>query len=159
VDRNLPARRVAMGRDEAVAHFLALGETYKAEIVRELQSQGHQVLMVGDGINDSPALSAADVGVSLRDGADLAREVADVVLAGNDLAQLVFARQLAQAALGRIGRNFGAIVGFNTGYLGLGLSGRLQPSALALLHNVTTIGVALNAMRPMTDTVNPDEGA
>lgn len=131
----------------------------KADVIRELQAGGHQVIMVGDGINDSPALSAADVGVSLRDGADLAREVADVVLAGNDLGELVFARQLAQTALGRVNRNFQAIIGLNTGYLGLGLAGRLQPSALALLHNLTTVGVALNAMRPMlvSPSTDPEE--
>lgn len=136
----------ASGIDEWRARVLPVN---KADVVRELQAQGHTVLMVGDGINDSPALSAADVGVSLRDGADLAREVADVVLAGNDLYELVLARQLAIQALGRINRNFQAIIGLNTGYLALGLAGRVQPSGLALLHNLTTVGVALNAMRPM----------
>lgn len=136
----------ASGIDEWRARVLPVE---KSDIVRELQAQGHRVLMVGDGINDSPALSAADVGVSLRDGADLAREVADVVLAGNDLRELLFARELARRALGRVSANYRSIVGLNTVYLGFGLTGRLQPSMLALLHNLTTVGVALNAMRPM----------
>ena len=143
----------ATGIDEWRAGVLPVD---KAEIVRELQSQGHTVLMVGDGINDSPALSAADVGVSMRDGADLAREVADVVLAGNDLSELVFARRLALASLVRIKHGFGAIIGLNTGYLGLGLTGRAQPSSLALLHNLTTVGVSLNSMRPMLEASTPD---
>ncbi|HCG04199.1 MAG TPA: heavy metal translocating P-type ATPase, partial [Desulfovibrio sp.] len=93
--------------------------------------------------------SAADVGVSLRDGADLAREVADVVLSGNDLAELLVARRLAKATLRRIHVNFSSIMGLNTAFMALGLVGRAQPGMLALLHNLTTVGVALNAMRPM----------
>jgi manganese/zinc-transporting P-type ATPase C len=153
-DTTAAAVAEASGIEEWRARVLPVD---KADIIRELQDKGHQVLMVGDGINDSPALSAADVGVSLRDGADLAREVADVVLAGNDLAELVFARDLAQKTLARVGVNFRSIVGLNTGYLGLGLAGRLQPSALALVHNVTTVGVALNAMRPLAVAADSSE--
>ncbi|MBZ2172428.1 heavy metal translocating P-type ATPase [Nitratidesulfovibrio sp. SRB-5] len=136
----------AVGVDEWRAQVLPAD---KADIVRQLQAEGGKVVMVGDGINDSPALSAADVGVSLRDGADLAREVADVVLSGNDLAELLVARQLAKATLRRIHVNFGSIMGLNSAFMALGLVGRAQPGMLALLHNLTTVGVALNAMRPM----------
>ncbi len=136
----------AVGVDEWRAQVLPAD---KADIVRQLQADGGKVVMVGDGINDSPALSAADVGVSLRDGADLAREVADVVLSGNDLAELLTARQLAKATLRRIHVNFGSIMGLNSAFMALGLVGRAQPGMLALLHNLTTVGVALNAMRPM----------
>ncbi|NHZ48701.1 HAD-IC family P-type ATPase, partial [Nitratidesulfovibrio liaohensis] len=136
----------AVGVDEWRAQVLPAD---KADIVRQLQAEGGKVVMVGDGINDSPALSAADVGVSLRDGADLAREVADVVLSGNDLAELLVARQLAKATLRRIHLNFGSIMGLNSAFMALGLVGRAQPGMLALLHNLTTVGVALNAMRPM----------
>lgn len=135
-----------VGIDEWRAQVLPMD---KADIVRQLQAEGASVIMVGDGINDSPALSAADVGVSLRDGADLAREVADVVLSADDLRELLVARSLAQLVLRRIHAGFRAIVALNTTYLGLGLTGKAQPSALALLHNVTTVGVALNSMRPM----------
>ncbi len=160
--RSLGVKRILMLTGDATSTAEAVAEASgieewqagvlpvdKADVIRRLQAEGHSVIMVGDGINDSPALSAADVGVSLRYGADLAREVADVVLAGNNLNELVFARHLAQTALHRVHRNFQTIIGLNTGYLGLGLAGRLQPSALALLHNLTTVGVALNAMRPM----------
>lgn len=136
----------AVGVDEWRAQVLPAD---KADIVRQLQAEGGKVVMVGDGINDSPALSAADVGVSLRDGADLAREVADVVLSGNDLAELLVARHLAKATLRRIHLNFGSIMGLNSAFMALGLVGRAQPGMLALLHNLTTVGVALNAMRPM----------
>ncbi|WP_231039117.1 heavy metal translocating P-type ATPase, partial [Nitratidesulfovibrio oxamicus] len=136
----------AVGVDEWRAQVLPAD---KADIVRQLQAEGGKVVMVGDGINDSPALSAADVGVSLRDGADLAREVADVVLSGNDLAELLVARHLAKATLRRIHVNFGSIMGLNSAFMALGLVGRAQPGMLALLHNLTTVGVALNAMRPM----------
>lgn len=151
--RTAKAVAEAVGIDEWRAGVLPVD---KADIVRGLQAEGHTVLMVGDGINDSPALSAADVGVSMRDGADLAREVADVVLAGNDLSELVFARRLARASLARIRHGFVATVGLNTGYLGLGLTGRAQPSSLALLHNLTTVGVSLNSMRPMLEASAPD---
>ncbi|EGY25967.1 heavy metal translocating P-type ATPase family protein [Desulfovibrio sp. A2] len=143
----------AVGVDEWRAQVLPAD---KADIVRQLQSEGGKVVMVGDGINDSPALSAADVGVSLRDGADLAREVADVVLSGNDLAELLVARRLAKATLRRIHVNFSSIMGLNTAFMALGLVGRAQPGMLALLHNLTTVGVALNAMRPMLGNGAPE---
>lgn len=122
----------------------------KAAVVAALKEKGAKVLMVGDGVNDSPALSASDVGVTLRDGADIAQEVADVVLSENTLEGLPVAMDLGKAAMARIRQNFVASVGLNGVFLAGGLTGTLMPAAGALLHNGTTIGVCLNAMR------NPD---
>lgn len=119
----------------------------KAETIHALKASGAKVLMIGDGVNDSPALSAADVGVTLADGADIAREVADVVLAGNDLRRLLNALQLGRAAMRRIRQNFAASVGLNSVFLAGGLTGTITPALGALMHNGTTIGVCLNAMR------------
>ena len=154
--------RVVMltGDDErtaaAVAELLGISEyrsqvlpTDKAAVIRSLQAEGHTVAMLGDGINDSPALSAADVGVTLSDGADLAREVADVVLTECRLDGLVTAVDLSKAAMRRIRTDFGLIMTLNTVFLASGLAGFLQPGPSALLHNLTTVGVSLNAMRPM----------
>ena len=154
--------RVVMltGDDErtaaAVAERLGISEyrsqvlpTDKAAVIRSLQAEGHTVAMLGDGINDSPALSAADVGVTLSDGADLAREVADVVLTECRLDGLVTAVDLSKAAMRRIRTDFGLIMTLNTVFLASGLVGFLQPGPSALLHNLTTVGVSLNAMRPM----------
>ena len=121
--------------------------TDKADVVLRLQAQGAKVLMVGDGINDSPALSAADVGVTLRDGTDIAQEVADVVIAPS-LDHLITALDLGEATLHRIRSNMYWSVGLNTGFLAGGLTGLLTPAVSALMHNSTTIGVCLNAMRP-----------
>lgn len=119
----------------------------KADVVMRLKDQGAKVLMVGDGINDSPALSAADVGVTLRDGTDIAQEVADVVLAPS-LDNLLTALDLGEATLKRIRSNMYWSVGLNTGFLAGGLTGLITPAVSALMHNSTTIGVCLNAMRP-----------
>lgn len=120
----------------------------KARIVQELKARGHTVLMLGDGINDSPALSAADVGVTLRDGADLAREVADVLLMGGSPAELVTALELGRKTMRRIHTNFLATMSLNSVFLLGSLFGILQPGLSAVLHNLTTLGVSLNAMRP-----------
>ena len=159
--RDMGVRHVLMltGDDERTASAVAgrLGITEycaqvlpedKARVVRELKAEGRTVLMLGDGINDSPALSAADVGVTLRDGADLAREVADVVLMGGSLRELVTALELGRGAMRRIHGNFVATMALNTAFLFGGLSGLLQPGVSAVLHNLTTLGVSLNAMRP-----------
>lgn len=145
-ERTAAAVAAKLGIDEYQAQVLP---TDKAEVIQKLQAEGHTVLMVGDGINDSPALSAADVGVTLRDGVDLAREVADVVLTECSLGRILTAMELGESALRRIHVNFGATIGLNTLFLGGGLIGGLRPGGSAILHNLTTVGVSLNAMRPM----------
>lgn len=157
-------RRVVMltGDDQktaaAVAARLAVDEfrsqvlpVDKALYVQKLREQGCRVIMVGDGINDSPALSAADVGATLREGSAIAQEVADLVLTHNTLEDLPRAIDLSRAAMARIRQNFAVSVGLNTAFMAGGLSGVLQPAAGAVLHNLTTIGVCLNAMRSPLD--------
>ncbi len=145
-DGALTAATVArqLGITEYVAQVLP---HQKAEYVKKLRDEGRIVVMVGDGINDSPAMSLADVGVAVRDGTDLAREVADVMLQGHGIGGLLLARELAARGLGRIRANFGAIVGGNTLLLGLGLFGALMPASSALLHNLLTVAVSGNSLR------------
>lgn len=119
----------------------------KADEVLRLKDAGVKVLMIGDGINDSPALSAADVGVTMRDGTDIAQEVADVIMAPS-LEYLLVALDLGEATMKRIRSNVGISVGLNSAFLAGGLTGILMPAVSALFHNATTIGVCLNAMRP-----------
>ena len=139
----------------AVAGQLGLDEWYsrllpddKVTAITDMRRQGRTVVMVGDGLNDAPALSAASVGVAMRDGADLAREVADIVLDRNNLADILVARQLAKLVLRRVNSHFAAIIGLNSIFLGVGLTGMLAPGLAALLHNATTVGTGLSAMRP-----------
>ena len=131
--------------------------TDKARIVQELAAEGCKVLMVGDGINDAPALSAAHVGVAMSDGTDLAREVANVLLTHPSLEGLVSARLLGNHTLRRIHGNFVATMTLNSLFLMGGLFMVLGPGVSALLHNLTTLGVALNAMRPHLPKSLPGE--
>ena len=123
--------------------------TERGEGVVSVEAEGHTLAVCGDGCSCSPGLSAAEVGVSLGDGADLAREVADVVLTECLVDGLVTAVDLSKAAMRRIRTDFGLIMTLNTVFLASGLAGFLQPGPSALLHNLTTVGVSLNAMRPM----------
>ena len=154
-DGPLTAQSIATqaGIDEFRAQMLPEG---KAAVVADLQRQGYRVLMLGDGMNDSPALSAADVGVAMADGADIAREVADVVLTSGQLADLLRARRLSQLAMQRIKRHFQTSVGFNTLFLAGGLTGVLTPGLSALLHNATTAGIAVSSMRPLLPAVEAE---
>ena len=126
----------------------------KAEYVAALRREGHTVLMVGDGINDSPALSEADAGIAISDGAAIAREIADITIAADSLWELVRLRQLAMALMHRIQNNYRFVIGFNGALIGLGVAGILPPATSAMLHNLSTLGVSLHSMSalPMSKT-------
>ena len=118
----------------------------KAEYVAAMRREGHTVLMVGDGINDSPALSEADAGIAISDGAAIAREIADITIAANSLWELVRLRQLAMGLMYRIQNNYRFVIGFNGALIGLGVAGILPPTTSAMLHNLSTLGVSLHSM-------------
>ena len=118
----------------------------KAEYVACLRREGRTVLMVGDGINDSPALSQADAGIAISDGAAIAREIADITIAADSLWELVRLRQLAMALINRIQTNYRFVIGFNSALIGLGVAGILSPATSAMLHNLSTLGVSLHSM-------------
>lgn len=122
----------------------------KAEIVAELKAQGHKVIMVGDGINDSPALSIADVGVAMGNGADIAREVADVVLVKGELEGLLLSRAISRKALKKVRNQFYASVGLNSLFLLGGLFSLISPAMSALLHNATTAALALSSVKGLS---------
>ena len=136
------ARRV--GVDEYYAEVLP---EEKAGFVEREKAQGHKVIMIGDGINDSPALSAADAGIAISDGAELAREIADITIAAEDLAELVVLKRLANGMTKRIGKNYHQIIGINAGLIVSGIAGVLQPTTSALLHNTSTLLISLRSMR------------
>ena len=125
----------------------------KADYVAALRREGHTVLMVGDGINDSPALSEADAGIAISDGAAIAREIADITIAADSLWELVRLRQLAMVLMHRIQNNYRFVIGFNGALIGLGVAGVLPPATSAMLHNLSTIGVS---MRSMTNLLAPE---
>ena len=118
----------------------------KAAFIRKEKAAGHTVVMVGDGVNDSPALSEADVGIAISTGAAIAREIADVTVASEDLFALVTLRQLSEALMQRIHRSYRFIVGFNFSLIVLGVAGVLPPTTSALLHNMSTLGISLKSM-------------
>lgn len=118
----------------------------KAEYVAAMRREGHTVLMVGDGINDSPALSEADAGIAISDGAAIAREIADITIAADSLWELVRLRQLAMGLMYRIQNNYRFVIGFNGALIGLGVAGILPPTSSAMLHNLSTLGVSLHSM-------------
>ena len=117
-----------------------------AEYVARLRREGHTVLMVGDGINDSPALSEADAGIAISDGAAIAREIADITIAADSLWELVELRQIAMALMARIHSNYRFVIGFNGALIALGVAGVLPPATSATLHNFSTLGVSLRSM-------------
>ena len=118
----------------------------KARLVEEEKAKGRTVVMIGDGINDSPALSAADTGIAINGGAAIAREIADITIAGDDLHELVTLRKIAVKLQKRIAGNYRFVLGFNGGLIGLGAIGILAPATSALLHNSSTLGVTMYSM-------------
>jgi len=118
----------------------------KADYVARLRREGHTVLMVGDGINDSPALSEADAGIAISDGAAIAREIADITIAADSLWELVELRRIAMALMARIHSNYRFVIGFNGTLIALGVAGVLPPATSATLHNLSTLGVSLRSM-------------
>ena len=127
----------------------------KAEYVARLRREGRTVLMVGDGINDSPALSEADAGIAISDGAAIAREIADITIAADSLWELVELRRIAMALMARIHSNYRFVIGFNGALIALGVAGVLPPATSATLHNLSTLGVSLRSMSRLTTQTQP----
>ena len=130
----------------------------KAEYVARLRREGHTVLMVGDGINDSPALSEADAGIAISDGAAIAREIADITIAADSLWELVELRRIAMALMARIHSNYRFVIGFNGALIALGVAGVLPPATSATLHNLSTLGVSLRSMSRLTAQTQSTRG-
>ena len=142
-----PRTAAAIAKELGVDDFRAgVLPADKAEYVAAMRREGHTVLMVGDGINDSPALSEADAGIAISDGAAIAREIADITIAADSLWELVRLRQLAMGLMCRIQNNYRFVIGFNGALIGLGVAGILPPATSAMLHNLSTLGVSLHSM-------------
>jgi P-type E1-E2 ATPase len=140
----------------SIAEELGIDE-YRAEVLPEdkaafitgMQEQGQSIVMIGDGINDAPALSLADVGIAIGSGAGVAREVADVTIAADDLRELLLLRKLSQKLMERIDRNYRFVMGFNGSLIALGAFGLLSPAASALLHNGSTLLLSMDCLTPL----------
>ena len=143
-----------------IEHFYAkvLPED-KLNIVNRVKDEGHKVVMVGDGINDSPARAAADVSIAMKDASDIAREVADITLLASDLDRLVILRDLSESMFDRIHKNYRFISLFNSGLILLGIAGVISPVSSALLHNLSTMGICLNSMKPFLSNPKEEENA
>ena len=137
-----------VGVDEYYAEVLPED---KAAFVEREKAKGRKVIMIGDGINDSPALSAANVGIAISDGAEIAREIADITVGSDDLYQIVTLKYISNALMKRIKRNYRKIVGFNSGLIALGVAGVLPPTTTALLHNGSTILISVNSMKNLLE--------
>ena len=137
-----------VGVDEYYAEVLPED---KAAFVDREKAKGRKVIMIGDGINDSPALSAANVGIAISDGAEIAREIADITVGSDDLYQIVTLKYISNALMKRIKSNYRKIVGFNSGLIALGVAGVLPPTTTALLHNGSTILISVNSMKNLLE--------
>ena len=137
-----------VGVDEYYAEVLPED---KAAFVEREKAKGRKVIMIGDGINDSPALSAANVGIAISDGAEIAREIADITVGSDDLYQIVTLKYISNALMKRIKSNYRKIVGFNSGLIALGVAGVLPPTTTALLHNGATILISVNSMKNLLE--------
>lgn len=137
-----------VGVDEYYAEVLPED---KAAFVEKEKAKGRKVIMIGDGINDSPALSEANVGIAISDGAEIAREIADITVGSDDLYQIVTLKYISNALMKRIKSNYRKIVGFNSGLIALGVAGVLPPTTTALLHNGSTILISVNSMKNLLE--------
>ncbi len=144
-DSERTARAVAarVGVDEYYSEVLPED---KANFVRREHEAGRKVIMIGDGINDSPALSEADVGIAISDGAAIAREIADITIGADNLEEVVILRKISDGLMKRIHGNYRFIVGFNAGLIALGVAGVIMPTTSALLHNTSTLAIGLKSM-------------
>ena len=147
-ERTAKAIAKKVGVDEYYAEVLPED---KANFVEKEKAEGRKVIMIGDGINDSPALSTADVGIAISEGAEIAREIADITVAADDLAEILVLRMLSNRLMKRIHRNYRFIVTFNAGLILLGVGGILQPTTSALLHNTSTLYIGLKSMGNLLD--------
>lgn len=149
-DSNRTARAIAarVGVDRYFAEVLPED---KAHFVEKAKANGSKVIMIGDGINDSPALSAADVGIAISDGAEIAREIADVTVGADNLYQIVTLKQISNALMKRIHTNYRRIVAINAGLIVLGVTGLIQPTTSALLHNSSTLVISLESMKNLLE--------
>lgn len=147
-ERTAAAVAAKIGVDKFYAEVLPED---KARFVKEAKQSGHRVVMVGDGINDSPALSEADAGVAIAEGADIAREIADITISAHDLRQLVVLKQISTLLMKRVNFNYDFVVSFNAGLIGLGVMGILPPATTALLHNGSTIAISLHSMTDLME--------
>ena len=143
-DRTARAIAAKVGVDEYYSEVLPED---KARFIEEARKNGHKVIMVGDGINDSPALSAADVGVAISDGAELAREIADITIGADDLSVMVTLKEISNGLMAKIHRNYRRIVGINGTLIALGVTGVIQPTTSALLHNTSTLLIGMDSMK------------
>ncbi|MDO4312773.1 MAG: heavy metal translocating P-type ATPase [Eubacteriales bacterium] len=144
-DSERTARAIAgkVGVDEYYSEVLPED---KARFVEKEKAAGRKVIMIGDGVNDSPALSAADVGIAISDGAEIAREIADITVGADNLYQIVTLKNISNGLMKRIHGNYRMIVGINAGLIALGVSGVIQPTTSALLHNTSTLAISLKSM-------------
>lgn len=140
------ARRVGVD-----AYYSEVLPEDKAKFVEQERASGRTVIMIGDGINDSPALSAANVGIAIRDGAQIAQEIADITISAENLWEIVMLRRLSEALMRRIQKNYRGIVGINATLILLGVTGILQPTTSALLHNMSTLTISLTNMKNLLD--------